>query len=131
MKVKQTLLSALNINEDESTQVFSLLAMGFFMGIFLATLDVGAAALFLNNLDEQQVEEQLPLAILVSGILGIIFTALYNFFQNRISFKMLGFGALFIVTLTLLGVEVAFRNLSDPIPIYFFAFKFIVLANFM
>ncbi|MEQ9118500.1 hypothetical protein [Fulvivirga sp.] len=131
MKVKQTLLNALNVNEDESTQVFALLAMGFFMGIFLATLDVGAAALFLNNLDEQQVEEQLPLAILVSGILGIVFTALYNFFQNRISFKALGFGALFIVTLTLLGVEVAFRNLSDPIPIYFFAFTFIVPANFM
>lgn len=131
MKVKQTLLNALNVNEDESKQVFSLLAMGFFMGIFLATLDVGAAALFLNNLDEQQVEEQLPLAILISGVLGIAFTALYNFFQNRISFIVLGIGALFVVTLTLLGVEVAFRNLSDPIPIYFFAFTFIVPANFM
>jgi ATP:ADP antiporter, AAA family len=131
MGVKKTLLGVLNANEDESKQAFSLLGMGFFMGIFLATLDVGAASLFLNNLTEQQVEDQLPLAILVSGILGIIFTAIYNFFQNRISFSTLGLASLFIVALILFGIEVAFRNLEDPLPIYFFAFTFIVPANFM
>lgn len=131
MKIQQTLLKALNVNEDESTQVYSLLGMGFFIGVFLASLDVGASALFLNNLPEEQIEEQLPLAILFSGILGIIFTAIYNFFQNRVSFKALGIGSLFIVTLVLLGIELAFRNLSDPIPVYFFAFTFIVPANFM
>lgn len=131
MKIKQTLLNALNVNDDESKQVFSLLGMGFFMGIFLATLNVGAAALFLNNLSEQQVEEQLPLAILFGGILGIIFTAIYNFFQNRVSFKTLGLASLFAVTLVLIGIEIAFRNVSDPLPIYFFAFSFIVPANFI
>ncbi len=131
MKIEQTLLSALNVNKGESSQVYALLGMGFFMGVFLATLDVGASALFLNNLGDAQVKEQLPLAILFSGILGIIFTAIYNFFQNRISFKALGLGSLFITSLVLLGIELAFRNLSDPIPIYFFAFAFIVPANFI
>lgn len=131
MKIQKTLLSALNVNEDESKQVYALLAMGFFMGVFLATLDVGASALFLNNLTEAQIEEQLPLAILFSGILGIIFTAIYNFFQNRISFQALGLGALFVVTIVILGIEIAFNNLEDPLPIYFFAFTFIVPANFM
>ncbi|HNP19041.1 MAG TPA: hypothetical protein PKL31_11440 [Fulvivirga sp.] len=131
MEIKRTLLKVLDINDEESTQTFSLLGMGFFMGIFLATLDVGAASLFLNNLDPDQVKEQLPLAILVGGILGIIFTAVYNFFQNRISFKTLGLTSLFILTLTLLGIEVAFRLLEDPLPIYFFAFTFVIPANFI
>ncbi len=131
MKLKPTLLKALNVNEDESTQVFSLLGMGFFMGIFMATLSVGAAALFLNKLDEAEVEQLLPQAILVSGILGIIFTAIYNFLQNRISFKSLAFLSLLVVTLILVGIEIAFRNLEDPFPIYFFAFTFIVPAQFI
>ncbi|MEQ8926116.1 MAG: hypothetical protein RLO81_09910 [Fulvivirga sp.] len=131
MNIKQTFLNVLNVNEDESTRVFALLGMGFFIGVFLATLDVGASALFLNNLEEGQIEEQLPLAILFGGILGVIFTALYNFFQNRVSFKTLGLGSLLAITLVLLGIEFAFRNMSDPLPIYFFAFSFIVPANFI
>lgn len=131
MGFNQTVLKALNVNPDESTQVYSLLGMGFFIGVFLATLDVGASALFLNNLPEEQIEEQLPLAILFSGILGIVFTAIYNFFQNRVSFKALGLGSLFVITAVILGIELSFRNLSDPIPIYFFAFTFIVPANFI
>ena len=131
MNIQKTLLGALNVNEDESKQVYALLVMGFFMGVFLATLDVGASALFLNNLDEQQVEEQLPLAILFGGILGIVFTAIYNFFQNRVSFKTLGLFSLFVVTVVLIGIELAFRNMPDPLPIYFFAFSFIVPANFI
>ncbi len=131
MKIQETLLSALNVNKDESKQVYALLSMGFFMGSFLATLSVGASALFLNNLDEQQVKEQLPLAILSAGILGIFFTAIYNFFQNRISFKALGLGSLFILALVLLGIEIAFNSVSNPLPIYFFAFSFIVPANFI
>jgi len=131
MGFKKSLLTVLNVEEEESTRVFLLLGMGFFMGIFLATLSVGASTLFLNSYTDKELEEQLPLAILLSGILGIIFTATYNFFQSRVRFSKLAMGAIIVVALILFGIEVAFRSVEDPTPIFFFAFTFIVPSNFI
>ena len=131
MGFKSTLLKTLNVEENESRRVFLLLAMGFFMGIYLATLSVGAAALFLNNYTEAELETQLPLAILLSGILGIVFTAIYNFFQNRVKFTWLAIGSVLVLALILLGIEIGFRTTSNPEYIYFFAFTFIVPSNFI
>ena len=130
MGFKKVLLGVLSVEERESNRVFLLLGMGFMMGIFLATLDVGASALFLNAYDEN-IETELPLAILLAGIFGVVSTGLYNFFQSRVRFSRLAISSLFLVAIVLLGVEVAFRNLPDPRPIYFFAFTFIVPANFI
>lgn len=83
----EAVLKVLNVQREESTKVFLLLGMGFFIGIFLATLDVGAVSLFLKSFNEN---EDLPLAILLSGIFGLITTALYNFLQTRSRFFYLG-----------------------------------------
>lgn len=129
MNLKSTLYNLLSIKPVEANRVFLLLGMGFFMGIFLATLEVGTASLFLNNLNENK--QLLPLAILSSGALGIGTTAIYNFFQSRISFNTLAYWSLSIITLLLIGVEVLFRTLDNPLPVYFFAFTFRVPANFI
>jgi len=131
MGFKKTVLKVLSVEEEESSRVFLLLAMGFFMGIYLATLSVGASTLFLQSYSEVELEEQLPLAFLLAGILGIIFTAIYNFFQSRVKFTSLAIGAIIILTLILFGIEVAFRNVENPVPVYFFAFTFIVPSNFI
>lgn len=131
MALKTTILKALNIEEEESSRVFLLLAMGFFMGIFLATLSVGAYALFLQSYTDKELESQLPLAILMSGILGIIFTAVYNYFQGKVRFTQLAIGAITSIAIILLGTEVIFRQVEDPEPIYFFAFTFVVPSNFI
>ncbi|ELR69994.1 hypothetical protein C900_04421 [Fulvivirga imtechensis AK7] len=128
MGFNKTIFKVLGIEEEESTRIFLLLGMGFFIGIFLATLDVGASTLFLNNFDE---ETELPLAILLSGIFGIVATAIYNYFQNRISFGTLAAGSLIIITIILAGIEAGFRTTDDPLPLYFFAFTFIVPSNFI
>lgn len=128
MDIKSTVFDLLSIKPKEANRVFLLLGMGFFMGVFLATLDVAASALFLTNF---QSNEDLALAILTSGILGIITTAVYNFFQSRISFSTLALWSIGILTLILAGMEIAFRTLEDPSPIYFFAFTFIVPSNFI
>lgn len=128
MGFNKKILGILNIEETDSAKIFLLLGMGFFIGIFLATLDVGASTLFLNNFDEK---EELPLAILLSGILGIITTAIYNYFQSRVPFQKLAIASLLLITLILAGVEYGFRTTEDPLPLYFFAFTFIVPSNFI
>lgn len=131
MGFKTTALKVLDIEASEASRVFLLLGMGFFMGIFLATLDVGASSLFLNNLEEAEIEKQLPLAIITAGVLGIIFTAVYSFLQGRIPFIYLAPGAILIITLVLFGIEWAFRTYADLSQVYFFAFTFIVPSNFI
>ncbi|UII30537.1 hypothetical protein LVD17_19790 [Fulvivirga ulvae] len=128
MGFNKKILEVLNVEENDAAKIFLLLGMGFFIGIFLATLDVGASTLFLNNFDEK---EELPLAILLSGILGIVTTAIYNYFQGRVPFQKLAIGSLFLITLILAGMEFGFRTTEDPLPLYFFAFTFIVPSNFI
>ena len=131
MGFEATVLKALDIEANEFSRVLLLLGMGFFMGIFLATLDVGASSLFLNNLEEVEIEKQLPLAIVTAGTLGIIFTAIYSFLQGRIPFTYLAPGAIVVVTTFLAGIEWAFRTYDNLDGVYFFAFTFIVPSNFI
>ncbi|MEL7001684.1 MAG: hypothetical protein AAFN93_03005 [Bacteroidota bacterium] len=126
--LKRALYDLLSIKPNEADRVFLLLGMGFFMGLFLATLDVGAVSLFLNNFDEKA---DLPLAFLLSGIFGIITTAIYNFFQSRISFSSLAFYTIIVLSAILFGIVLSFGSLDDPRGIYFFAFVFTVPANFL
>ena len=84
--MKSIILKALNVEPEEASRVYFLLAQGFFMGIFLATYSVASTALFISRFDE---EIDLPYAILFSGVVGIIITSLYAFFQTKVQFKNL------------------------------------------
>lgn len=122
------LLRALNVKPEEASRVFILLLMGFFIGIFLATLSVGATTIFLKNFSET---EDLPLAILLSGIFGLITTAIYNFLQTRIKFAALGIITLSLVIITLGLIEYGLQAAADLKMLYFLAFIVIVPFNFV
>ncbi len=88
------LFLALNVRPDEEKQVLLLLGKGFFLGVFLTTFEITAETLFINRLGEYLKE-----AILVSGLLGIVTTALFSYLQNRIPFAKLALGNLFLIFL--------------------------------
>lgn len=80
----KAIFSALKVKPDEYEQVYLLLFQGFFLGSFLATYQVSAETLFLN-----QMPEYLEEAFVVSGVLGVITTVVFSTAQGRITFKRL------------------------------------------
>lgn len=74
------------LTEDplERRKVLFMLAVGFFMGIFNATYQVVADAIFLKRMPDQ-----LTSAFLWAGVLGILTTSLFSFGQSRIRFSVL------------------------------------------
>lgn len=86
------LFTALQVRPNERLQVSLVLAMGFFMGTFIATYQVTAESLFIN-----QLSDQLDRAFLFSGILGIVSTILFSFLQVRVKFTNLAISSLLSV----------------------------------
>ncbi len=117
--MKKQILKILNVEEAEASQVYMLLLMGFFMGIFLATFEVSSFTLFITNFDEAK---DLPIAIVASGLVGIIFTYLYNKLQVRISFTALGIIVLILITALILGIRIGFNYVDDPHDLYYVTF---------
>jgi len=97
----------INVRPDERKQVVLLLGKGFFLGVFLVTYQISAEALFLNNLSHLLKE-----ALLVSGGLGMITTALFSFLQSRISYNVLIIGNLLFIFIVTLAVYVLYFNLD-------------------
>jgi len=86
------ILDIVNVRPDERKQVLLLLGKGFFLGIFLVTYQISAEALFLNNLSHLLKE-----ALLVSGGLGMLTTALFSFLQSRVSYSKLVVGSILLI----------------------------------
>ena len=79
------LLKSLNIEKQEANMVFLLVFQSFFIGVFFATLENSATTLFMMKYGE----EKLGFGFLVSGILGMILTGGFSFFQKRIKYSVL------------------------------------------
>jgi AAA family ATP:ADP antiporter len=124
--MKARLLKLLDIEHEEFGRVGLLLIMSVFMGIFLATLTVASQTLFL-----QHYENDLPLALLVSGGFGVVATIIYNFLQNRIPFRMLASASLITVAGLTAFIEFGKNLLSDPELIYFLGFTQIIPFSFV
>jgi AAA family ATP:ADP antiporter len=77
---------------EERQMIRLMLGVGFFMGVFNATYQVVADAIFLKRLPHQ-----LNSAFLTAGVLGILATAIFSWLQNQIRFSLL-------VTISLTGV---------------------------
>ncbi len=75
----------LNIEEDEKKAVSILIVQSVFLGAFYGTFDISAHTLFLTKFGEALI----PRAYLISGLVGIGFTAFYSFLQNKIKFTRL------------------------------------------
>ncbi len=103
--MKKNVLGFLGVTLEEQTQVLLMLATGFFIGIFIATYQVTAESLFLNKLSDQ-----LDKAFLVSGVLGIVTTLLFSFFQNRIRFVTLTIISFMLIVAATFAIYFAYHT---------------------
>ena len=71
--MRERLQRLLGVDAEESGPVFLLLAISFFMGLFLATITVGSQSLFLEHFRE---DTDLPIALFISGAFGILATSI-------------------------------------------------------
>lgn len=108
--MKKNALAFLGVQQEEQTQVYLMLATGFFMGIFIATFQVTAESLFLNKLSDQ-----LDKAFLISGVLGIVSTIVFSFFQNRIKFVTLTISSMVLIVLATFGLYYFYHNSNENI----------------
>jgi len=120
MEIKRSLFSRLlDLQEGEEGRVALLLIMSFFMGAFLATFTVAAQTLFLNNYSEK---DDLPGAFAVAGAFGMVATIAYNFFQRKISFRLLAILSLLVITVVTASIEFGDLFFNDKATIYYYGF---------
>lgn len=108
--------NALRIGKPQSTeqmQVLLMLITGFFFGIYIATYQVTAESLFLN-----QMSSKINMAYLATGALGILSTLVFSFFQNRIRFGTLTIASISAIVLTTSLVYYLYRFGSHEIHQY-------------
>ncbi|MDX2190605.1 MAG: cyclic nucleotide-binding domain-containing protein [Bacteroidota bacterium] len=90
----------LDIDKAEEGPVYLLLANSFFIGVFLVTYDVAASTLFLDAYGQ----EFLTRVPIFSGILGMISTSLFIYFQRKIPFTYLALTCFAIITVIVASV---------------------------
>lgn len=108
--MKKFLLKVLNIENSEFTQVITLLLLGFLIGVFIATYDVAIMTLFLNSWDE---DKWLPVAIIATGVIGIIITYTFSFLSTRIAYPSLSITTLIIIVAFMGFLRAGFAFIDD------------------
>ena len=92
----------------EEKPMLLLLGKGFFMGILLATYQIGAETLFLNVMGD----EWLGTAFFAAGGAGIISTAIFVFLQRKINYSTLVLSTTFIILIFIGGIRAAFEFMA-------------------
>ena len=118
----------LDVEPQETGPVGLLLAISFFMGLFMATIAIASQTLFLTFYSEQ---DDLPVAIFYSGVLGIAATFLYNFLQGRVAFKTLAVFNLVLVIALTATIEFGESFVSDVNQLYRFGFMLVLPFTFI
>jgi len=126
--MKSRILKLLNVEPEESGRVFLLLAISFFMGLFLATVTVASQSLFLTHYSET---EDLPIALVISGAFSIITTGIYNIFQGRVRFGSLAIGTLVSIIGLTAFIEFGDNWVEDENLLYFFGFTMILPFTYL
>ena len=96
--MRDKLFAVLGIESGEESMVSMLLTQSVFLGIFFGAFDISAHSLFLSIFDEKMMAK----GYVVSGIAGIILTALYTGLQTRMKFR--NFAILNLVFVTALSL---------------------------
>src|SRR6478752_5654162 len=126
--MRERLQRILGVDAEESGPVFLLLAISFFMGLFLATVTVGSQSLFLEHFTE---DKDLPIALVISGFFGILATTIYNFLQGRIPFTILAVGSLTIIIGITAFIEFGESLVTDVNQLYYFGFTQVLPFTFI
>ncbi|WP_421765291.1 HEAT repeat domain-containing protein [Ekhidna sp.] len=98
-------LKFLGGEEGEEKQMLLLLGKGFFMGILLATYQIGAETLFLTVMGDEWLDN----AFFAAGAAGIISTAIFVYLQRKINFSTLVVSTTFLILLFIGGIRAAFE----------------------
>jgi len=120
----------LDVEPHETGPVGLLLIMSFLMGLFLATVAVASQSLLLGLSDFSE-KTDLPIVLVFSGIFGILITVIYNFFQGRISFRVLALGNLIFVIVSTAFLEYGENFVQDVKTLYQFGFTLILPFTFI
>lgn len=126
--MKDRLLKFLDVEPDEAGRVGLLFIMGIFMGLFVATLSVASQSLYLEHFSEIN---DLPYALFMSGLYGLIATVLYNFLQNRIPFPLLAALCLIYITGTTAFIEFGGSYFTNANAMYEFGFTQMMPFSFL
>jgi hypothetical protein len=103
--VYKAFLKFLGGEAGEERQMSLLLGKGFFMGILLATYQIGAETLFLSVLGNEWLDN----AFFAAGAAGIVTTAIFVYLQRKINFSTLVTSTTFIIVLFVGGIRFAFE----------------------
>lgn len=126
--MKGFILKVVNGELSEWGRISLLLTMGFFTGIFVATYDVGASTLFLD-FHKKDEEVALAQAFIASGILGVITTYIFGYFQRRVKYQTLVFFALLSVIILVSGAAIWLHIDHQHAPVLFISFVLIGPTN--
>jgi ATP:ADP antiporter, AAA family len=136
----------LAIDASEEGRVYMLLANSFFLGAFIVTYDVTVSTLFLDKLSDivahshkndiglswiwRDVIYRYPLAIsiIVTGLLGIIATAIFSTLQNLVSFSRLTIVNLLIILLMVSSITLAYNYVNQDIKSQYYPLLLISFA---
>ncbi len=128
--MRERLTKFLGVEPEETKPVALLLAMSFFMGLFLATVAVAAQSLFLSDAANWSEKLDLPKALVLGGGLGLIATGLFNILVGRIPFRFLA-----IFFLILIGLATLFLEIGDiyvePRTLYYIGFALVLPFTFV
>lgn len=100
----QAFLKFLGGEKGEEKQMLLLLGKGFFMGILLASYQIGAETLFLTVLGD----EWLAVAFFSAGGAGILSTVIFVYLQRKINFSTLVLSTTFLILVFIAGMRASF-----------------------
>ena len=128
--MQERLTKFLGVEPDETGPVSLLLAISFFMGLFLATVAVAAQTLFLSDplISEK---DELPIALVVGGGLGFIATGLFNILMGRIPFRYLASFFLLLIIAATAFLEFGKNYVTDLSLLYRIGFTLILPFTFV
>ncbi len=127
-RINRFLIKSLHLKPEETTKFLLLFFHSFFIGLFIAFFFVQANSVFIKNYGS----EELPLAYIVSGIVGYLSTMVYSALQKRVKSKFLFLGALVFMLIVALISRAALPFVSEIHLSYFvflWAWPFISLAG--
>ncbi|MDA0194338.1 MAG: hypothetical protein O2887_04625 [Bacteroidetes bacterium] len=110
MNLVKGFLKFLGGEEGEDKAMLLLLGQGFFMGVFIATYQVGAETLFISELGDELLSE----SFFAAGIMGVITTVIFVWFQRFIRFSILAISTSFIILVFVVGLRIAYFTIPWP-----------------
>ena len=107
--MKRLIYNTFSIEEGEGLSVFLLIIQSFFIGVFFQSFEISSTALFMENYGKDMIGN----AYLLSGLVGILLTALYSRLQRNIRFSTLSILNLLFITITTATLWYGFSVSND------------------